>query len=180
MPSDDPLLTAMIVRDDEGWTIWWVDTAFFQPGGAFQTLDWLEQATESLLSETGGAFQSLDALLQATDDLVLGRDPRGGGTLQYLIYPWGRPGIGDKRRLPVDVLLKSVFPSTDPVPEPRLYGFYVSGNPGDLRAIDIDRHSLEVHGRTATDLVNHVASLCDDGQHNFIWDRDIRSLRHAD
>jgi hypothetical protein len=82
MPFDGPLLTAMIVRDDESWTIWWVETAFFQPGGAFQTLDWLAQATESLLRDSGGRFQSLDAVLQATDDLVLSRDPSGGGTLQ--------------------------------------------------------------------------------------------------
>ena len=174
----------MIVRDDEGWTIWWVECPFFQPGGAFQTLDWLVQATDALLSDSGGAFPTLDELVQATDALVRSRDPSGGGTLQYMIYPWGRPGVGDKRRLPIEVrkLGAPGTTSSETVPQTRRRGgFYISGSPGDLRVREIATgDDLPVHGRTADDLVSQVASLCGDGQHDFIWDRNIRSLQHAD
>jgi hypothetical protein len=180
MPHEGPLLTTMIVRDGEDWMTWWVDIPFFGRGGAFQTLDWLAQATESLLGDSVGAFQSLDALLQAIDDLVVGRDPSGGGTLQYMIYPWGRPGVGDIRRLPIDVCLAVRGPSSETVPELRpCAGFYISGSPGDLRAIEsVDRY--EVRGSTVEDLVTQVPSLCGHGQHSFIWDRDVKSLRHTD
>ena len=157
---------------------------FFQPGGAFQTLDWLVQATDALLSDSGGAFPTLDELVQATDALVRSRDPSGGGTLQYMIYPWGRPGVGDKRRLPIEVrkLGAPGTTSSETVPQTRRRGgFYISGSPGDLRVREIATgDDLPVHGRTADDLVSQVASLCGDGQHDFIWDRNIRSLQHAD
>jgi hypothetical protein len=86
----------LIIREDRGWWVGWADIGAFSPGGAFQTLDWFLEATESLLRDSGGTLQSLDALLQPIGDLVLSRDPNGGGTLQYEIYPWGRPGIGDE------------------------------------------------------------------------------------
>ncbi len=170
----------MIVCDDGGWTIWWVEAAFFQPGGAFQTLDWLIEATESVLDDAGGTFQGLDARLQGVDHLVVSRDRSGGGTLQCLIYPWGRPGTGDRRRRPVDVRLAVRGPSGETVPDPGPYGFYVSGSIGDLQGREILRHSTELHGRTAEDLVARVASLCGDGQHNFILDRDIGRMHDDD
>ncbi len=120
-------------------------------GGAFPTLDWLVEATESLLRESGGAAQSFDALPQATDDLVLGWDPNGGGTLQYKIYPWGRPGIGD------DAAAFDMFPIRSPGPERHEAGaearqsasFNICGTPGDLRADEIASSGagIEVRGR---------------------------------
>jgi len=181
--SDGPLLTAVIVRKDGGWTIWWADVAAFSPGGAFQTLEWLVQATVALLDESGGAFQTLDALVEASDALVRGRDPSGGGTLQYKIYPWGRPGVGDERS-PFDVFML-VAPGTDSgetVPEARPHtAFQILGSPGDLQAVEIARDTdVEVHGRTADDLVSQVGEVRGGRPDVFTWIRDIRRLRHTD
>ncbi len=178
--SDGPLLTAVIVRKDGGWTIWWADIAAFSPGGAYQTLDWLVQATAALLDDAGGAFQTLDALVEATDALVRGRDPSGGGTLQYKVYPWGRPGVGDERS-PFDVFML-VAPGADgggTVPGARLHTtFQILGSPGDLQAVEIARGgNVEVHGRTADDLVSQVGEVRGERPDVFTWIRDIRSLR---
>jgi hypothetical protein len=175
--SDGPLLTAMIARDDGGWTTWWPDVVF-EPGGAFQTLDWLVQATNDLLHESGGAFQTLDELVKAIDALVRGRDPSGDGTLQYKIYPWGRPGVGDKRD-PFDVFYLTA-PGThtgEPIPETRPHTtFNVVGSPGDLHAREI-RWDMDVYGRTTDDLVNRVAEVRGERPDAFVWIRAIRTLK---
>jgi hypothetical protein len=181
--DDAPLLTAVIVRKDAGWMIWWDDIASFSPGGAFQTLDWLAEATDSLLRGSGGAFQSLDELIQATDALVLSRDPTGEGCLQYKIYPWGRTGIGDERAS-FDVFVLSA-PGTDTSeadPEARPHtSFNIWGSPGDLQADEIVHGgSIEVHGRTAEEVVNRVTEIRGERPDAFTWIRDIRSLRHAE
>jgi hypothetical protein len=180
--SDGPLLTAVIVRKDGGWTTWWADIPAFSPGGAFQTLGWLVQATEALLEESGGAFRTLDALVEAADALVRGRDPSGGGTLQYKIYPWGRPGVGDERS-PFDVfmLVARGTGRGGTVPEARPHTTYqISGSLGDLQAVEIARGSnVEVHGRTADDLVSQVGEVRGGRPDGFTWIRDIRSLPHT-
>ncbi len=153
---DGPLLTAVIVRKPEGWRICWADIPFSDPGGAFDTLDWLVQSTDALVSESRGAFQTLDALVEAIDALVLGRDPTGVGTLQYKIPPWGRPAVGDER-LPFDVYMIGApgegVPGTQGplVTRPWVVGdgyetvseelsplaFHIYGNAADLEAADI-------------------------------------------
>jgi len=170
------------VRKDAGWTIGWADIAAFSPAGAFQTLDWTVQATRALLEEPGGAFQSLDALVEAVDALVRGRDPSGGGTLQYKIYPWSRPGVGDEHS-PFDVFML-VAPGTDiggAVPGARPHTtFQILGSPGDLRAVEMTRGSnTDVHGRTADDLVSQVGDVRGGQPDLFTWIRDIKSLRPA-
>ena len=163
--------------------IWWADVGFFGPGGAFQTLDWLVHATETLLHESGGAFQTLDALVEATDALVVGRDPSGRGTLQYKIYPWGRPGVGDERN-PMDVFLMGTpgTHTTEKLGEtPPRAAFQIWGSPGDLRVREIaTAYDLPLHGRTADDLLSRVGRARGEAPHAFTWIRTIGSLQRAD
>jgi hypothetical protein len=173
----------VIAQKSRGWTIWWADVGSFGPGGAFQTLDWLVQATDALLRESGGAFQSLDQLVQATDGLVLGRDPTGSGCLQYMIYPSGRPGVGDEHS-PFDLfLIEAPAPGSnaaDPVARPAAV-FHISGRPGNLQATEITRVcGLEFRGRTAGDLVAQAAKFRGSLPDKFVWIREIESLQHAD
>jgi hypothetical protein len=171
----------LCARTQAGWS-GGADVGAFGAGGAFQTLDWLVEATDSLLRESGGAFQNLDELAKSIDGSVLGRDPTGAGCLQYKIYPWGRPGVGDERD-PFDVFLLAV-PDTDranAVPEARSHTvFNIWGPPGDLHADEIAGDGgIEVHGRTPEELVNRVASVRGHRPDAFTWIRDIRSM-HAD
>jgi hypothetical protein len=198
--SDGPLLTAVIVRKDEGWRIWWADLSGFSPGGAFQTLDWLVEATESRLRDSGGAFQTLDALVESTDALVLGRDPTGVGTLQYKIHPWGRrPGVEDERlsfdvcrigvpgeglvpaaRRPFVTRRWVVADAYETVPEARALSFHIYGRTGDLRAAYIASGTdLPLRAHTTGDLISQVAEIHGDLPHTFTWIRSIQSL-HAD
>lgn len=196
---DGALLTAVIVRKQEGWRIWWADFGF-GPGGAFDTLDWLVQSTDTLVSGSGGAFRTLDALVEATDALVLAREPTGVGTLQYKIHPWGRrPGVEDER-LPYDICkirapgegpvrgtqgplvtrLWVVEDSHETVAEARPLAFHIYGNTGDLRAAYIASGAdLHLNADTAGDLISQVAEIHGELPHNFTWIRAIQSL-HAD
>jgi hypothetical protein len=173
----------VIAQKNGGWTIWWADVGAFGPGGAFQTLDWLVRATDALLRDLGGAFQSLDQVVQATDGLVLGRDPSGGGCLQYVIYPSGRPGVGDEHS-PSDVfLIGAPAPSSNAAdPGARAAAvFHISGIPGNLQATEITRVcGLELRGRTAGDLVTEAAKFRGSLPDKFVWIREIESLQHAD
>ena len=138
-------------------------------------------ATDNRLREAGGAFETLNALVDAIDALVIGRDPGGRGCLQYKIYPWGRPGVGDDR-LPFDVFFLQAPGSTHGEPEAPLHtAFHISGKPGDLLATEISHDgTLEVHGRSADDLVSKVAELRGERPDSFTWIKDIRTLQHTD
>lgn len=183
VPSDGPLLTALVIRKDRGWWIQWADIGVFSPGGAFQTLDWLVEATESLLRESGGAFQSLDALLQSIGDLVLSRDPNGGGTLQYKIYPWGRPGIGDEAAGFDVVLVPALRPDAQEVDgEARPHtSFNIWGEPGHLHADEITSGGgIMVNSHSVEELVSRVTEIRGERPDAFTWIRKIESLQHAE
>lgn len=181
--SEGPLLSAVMVRKHQAWVIAWADIPFFRPGGRFQTLAHLVQTTEGLLHESGGTFWTLDMLVEATDLLVSRGNPSGSGTLQYKIYPWGRPGLGDERS-PVDAFLLGV-----PQPENEQsaseerwpLAFDIYGNPGDLQvAVTATGNSLGFRASTATDLINQVTLIYGELPHTFTWIRTIRSLHGSD
>ena len=180
--SKGPLLTAIIARKCGGWTIGWPGGATFSPGGGFETLDRLAQATDTLLAGSGGSFRTLDALTGATDALVHDRGADGEGTLQYKIYPWGRPGVGDERG-PADVFMLvapgTVASKAAPGARPNTM-FRVSESPGDLMAVEIaPGRNLQVRARTPDQLVSQVGEARGEKPDVLIWVRDIRSLRQA-
>lgn len=181
--SEGPLLTALITRAYRAWVIRWAGIPFFRPGGHFQTFDRLVQITEELLHKSGGSFPTLDVLVEAIDLLVANANPSGSGTLQYKIYPWGRPGLADESS-PVDAVFLGVPQIEDEEAASKsrsAVAFDIYGNSGDLHAaITATGNCLDFRANTAEDLISRVALIYGELPHAFTWIRTIGSLRRTD
>lgn len=122
-------------------------------------------------------------LLQSISDLVLSRHPNSGGTLQYKIYPWGRPGIGDEAAGFDVVLIPAPRPDAQEVDgEARPHtSFNIWGEPRHLQADEITSGGgIRVHGHGVEDLVSRVAEIRGERPDAFTWIREIESLQHAE
>ena len=196
---DGPLLTAVIVRKPEGWRICSADIPFSDPGGAFDTLDWLVQSTDALVSELTRSLPDTGCACRGDRCASSRSGSDGSGTLQYKIPPWGRPAVGDER-LPFDVYMIGApgegVPGTQGplVTRPWVVGdgyetvseelsplaFHIYGNAADLEAADIASGTdLQLPRQTAGDLISEIAEIYGELPHAFTWIRDIQSL-HVD
>ena len=138
-----------------------VTAAIVREGDGSWTLSWIHAGCPPTPRagdfDFGGVFQALDEAVELADAVVRDRyanERQPAGVLQYAIFPWRYEGCSDAV-------------------------FHMSGSPEDLAAVDISSTSgLEVHGRTAEELVSQVSTLLGpQSKATFRWIREIRKLQ---